>query len=127
VNNSVATPHGNFWADLRGFWGSRLRMIAMNKRIRGKLVLEYFRREKSVLSESIFCFQAIRNRNYDVSQKVYASYIEKVNNLLEYLKIIPNFEKKNVDILKNEEKIFFTECFEFLPQSVEPLLPALRY
>jgi MoxR-like ATPase len=108
--------HGNFWIDLR--------VLGLAKEDRdeisqfGKVTLEYFRKEKSAFKREHFILSNIRKRNYDIPKRVYDQYLSKVKNLRNYLDAIPALNQRGKELLRNEEKVFFTECLNTFPKAL---------
>lgn len=114
--NRVAKVHQNFWPDLR--------ILGLAKQDRdeisqfGKVVLEYFRKENDNFKREHFILSNIRNQAYDIPKEVYQIYISKVENFYKYLQIIPTLNEKGKELLRNKEKIFFTECLNTFPKAL---------
>jgi MoxR-like ATPase len=108
--------HGNFWIDLRVLGLAKEDGDEISQF--GKVTLEYFRKEKSPFKREHFILSNIRKRNFDISKKVYDNYFSKVENLGNYLNVIPTLNQKGKELLLNEEKIFFTECLNTFPKAL---------
>jgi MoxR-like ATPase len=112
----VSQVYGNFWIDLRVLGLAKENQNEIS--YFGKTTLEYFRGEKSPFKREHFILSNIRNRSYDIPKDVQDSYFSKVENLRNYLEIIPVLNQKGKELLLDEEKVFFTECLNTFPKAL---------
>jgi len=109
--------HANFWPDLRA-----LGLVAQNRQELselGKAALQYFYKAKDDFKREHFILSSIRQKTYDAPNRVRKAYLAKRQNLHDYLKRIPPLNKEGQEILRDEEKLFFTECLNTFPLALK--------
>jgi hypothetical protein len=109
--------HGNFWPDLRALGLASPDRQELSEL--GQASLEYFGRVKDDFKREHFVLSAIGRGAYDVPKQLRDDYLEKIQNLWAYLKRIPRLNIEGRELLRNEEKLFFTECLNAFPLALE--------
>lgn len=116
-NKVGPSVHQNFWPDLKVLGLAKQDKDEMSHF--GKVTLEYFDEEKNAFKREHFILSNIRNQAYDIPEEVHHSYMSKVKNFHNYLRIIPTLNKRERELLRNKDKIFFTECLNTFPNALK--------
>lgn len=110
---AVGVLHGNFWIDLRNM--GLVKIDSDNVSDFGIAVFDYFNTETDEFKREHFILSGVRQKAYDVSDDVYELYNRKVNELFNFVSIIPPLNEIGKELLNNPEKLLITGFLNAFP------------
>lgn len=113
----TGAEHGNFWPDLRTMGLADPTKDDLSEF--GKATLGYFDQVTDSFKREHFMLSSIRHKSFEFPQSVYDTYRRKLDNLDAFLNLIPPSAQAGSELLRNGEKLFFTECLNAWPMALQ--------